>query len=220
MNDLSKKISIVSLIGGSSFLIYLLLKKYISSDEKSSEITIDDDVRLQALPTNNLLAQQLEDYHVKQEYKKIGNKILEIDSNKVKKTEKKDDNKIKPSTKNRKIEDGVFINDYFIRASKDKKGRLVVGKLGDKKVVYSVTGEMYLPFKLKKTWGGKFKIKDVDFYIPNEETNELSIKIIDNTDKTFFIQKVELDNLINRYKSNSKGFKFISDKADFMLTKV
>ena len=36
----------------------------------------------------------------------------------------------------------------------------------------------------------------------------------------FDIVQNELDNLINRYKSNSKGFKFISDKADFMLTKV
>jgi hypothetical protein len=216
MSDLSKKISIISLIGGSSFLIYLLLKKYISPfDEKSSEITLDDDVRLQIAP--NMPTTLTELIKLKKEAE-LGDKIIGSFTE-TKKDVESTEKPVKKNIKNIKIDDGVIIGNYFIRASKDKKGNLVVGKLGGKKSVYSVFGKLFLPFKLKEVYEGSIKIKDVDFYYPNE--NEvLSIKLIDNDNKTFYVNKVELDNIIDRFKTNTKGHKLIVDKGEFKLTKI
>ena len=80
---------------------------------------------------------------------------------------------------------------------------------------------MYLPFKVKSVYDGNFAIADVDFSPVKKDSDIVEpIKLIDNTGKTFFVQQVELDNLIKRLESNSKKFKFITDKADFVLTRI
>lgn len=220
MNNTIKTIGTIVLVGGSAYLIYVGIKKYVlkdSDDEKSAEITVDDDVKLQIAPNPNPLQKSVTDYYKAKLDKEVGDKIIggiKISDNNDSE-EKIDFNKEKAH----KIDGGVIIGKYFIRASKDKKGNLVVGKLGDKKSVYSVFGKLYLPFKLKTVYEGAIKIKDVDFYTP-KDSQDLSIKLIDNNDKTFYVAKVEFDNIINRFKTNTKGHKLIVDKGDFKLTKI
>lgn len=218
MNNTIKTIGTIVLVGGSAYLVYKGIKKYIlkdSDDEKSAEITVDDDVKLQIAP--NQLQKSVTDYYKAKLDKEIGDKLIEgvKVSDNDDSEEKIDFNKEKAN----KIDDGVIVGKYFIRASKDKKGNLVVGKLGGKKSVYSVFGKLFLPFKLKTIYEGSIKIKDVDFYIP-KDSQDLSIKLIDNKDKTFYVAKVEFDNIINRFRTNTKGHKLITDKGDFKLTKI
>jgi hypothetical protein len=227
MNSTIKTIGTIALVGGSAYLIYRGLKKYVikdSSDEKSTDKSIDGDVVLMTAPDNNEInigdltggdgiITSAEYYNVKTN-KEIGDKLIKSVSTPAKKEE---------ILKNAgsKIKGGITYKDYFIRASSDKKGRLVVGKKNGRKSVYKVFGTIYLPLKLKSVYNGNFNIVDVDFSPVKKGAKVIEpIKLIDNTGKTFFVQQVELDNLIKRLESNSKKFKFITDKADFVLTRV
>lgn len=220
MNSTIKTIGTIALVGGSAFLIYKGLKKYVikdSTDEKSSEKSIDGDVVLLKTPNDMNSGDgvvDLKDFYTAKLNKKIGDKILDKDND----SDKKDE-----FLKNvgSKIKGGITYKDYFIRASSDKKGRLVVGKKNGRKSVYKIFGTMYLPFKVKSVYDGSFSISDVQFSPVKKDAKVVEpIKIIDNTGKTFFVQQVELDNLIARLESNSKKFKFITDKADFVLTRI
>ena len=209
MNSTLKTIGTIALVGGTAYLVYRGLKKYVvkdSTDEKSSESVVDSDIVLMANP--------LKDYYTKGLQQDIGNKLLS-DTGTIKSEEE--------ILKNlgSKIKGGITYKDYFIRASSDKKGRLVVGKKNGRKSVYKVFGTMYLPFKVKSVYDGNFSISDIDFSPVKKDAKVIEpIKLIDNTGKTFYVQQVELDNLIKRLESNSKKFKFITDKADFVLTRI
>lgn len=227
MNSTIKTIGTIALVGGSAYLIYRGLKKYVikdSSDEKSTNKSIDGDVVLMTAPDGsevNLgdltggdgIISANEYYNAKMN-KQVGDKVIQSVTTPAKK-----DEVLKNAGS--KIKGGITYKDYFIRASSDKKGRLVVGKKNGRKSVYKVFGTIYLPLKLKSVYNGNFNITDVDFS-PVKKDSKLKepIKLIDNTGKSFFIQQVELDNLIARLESNSKKFKFISDKADFVLTRI
>lgn len=209
MNSTLKTIGTIALVGGTAYLVYRGLKKYVvkdSTDEKSSESVVDSDIVLMANP--------LKDYYTKGLQQDIGNKLLS-DTGTIKSEEE--------ILKNlgSKIKGGITYKDYFIRASSDKKGRLVVGKKNGRKSVYKVFGTMYLPFKVKSVYDGNFSVSDIDFSPVKKDAKVIEpIKLIDNTGKTFYVQQVELDNLIKRLESNSKKFKFITDKADFVLTRI
>jgi hypothetical protein len=210
MNSTLKTIGTIALVGGTAYLVYRGLKKYVvkdSTDEKSSESVIDSDIVLMTNP--------LKDYYTKGLQQDIGDKLLS-DTGTIK-NEKEEVLKNLGS----KIKGGITYKDYFIRASSDKKGRLVVGKKNGRKSVYKVFGTMYLPFKVKSVYDGNFSISDIDFSPVKKDAKVIEpIKLIDNTGKTFYVQQVELDNLIKRLESNSKKFKFITDKADFVLTRI
>lgn len=220
MNKTIKTIGTIALVSGSAYLIYKGLKKYVikdSDDEKSTELDIQN-ASLQANPTN--ITDYMKDgkidyneYINAQRNQKIGGEIIKsFTKEEIAEIEK---------NKGVKIKGGITYNDYFIRASSDKKGRLVVGKKNGRKSVYKVFGTMYLPFKVKSVYDGNFVITDVDFNTVKKDSKAKEpIKLIDNTGKSFFVQQVELDNLIKRLESNSKKFKFITDKADFTLTRV
>jgi hypothetical protein len=218
MNNTIKTIGTIALVGGSAYLIYRVLKKYVvkdSDDEKSVELDIQD-ASLQSAPITEYMKDgkiDFAEYVNAQKNKKIGDKILQsYTKEEVAKIEK---------NKGVKIKNGVTYKDYFIRASNDKKGRLVVGKKNGRKSVYKIFGTMYLPFKVKSIYDGGFAIADVDFNeVIKDSDVKAPIKLIDNTGKTFFVSQVELDNLLKRLESNSKKFKFITDKADFVLTRV
>lgn len=218
MNKAIKTIGTIVLVGGGAYLVYRGLKKYVikdSDDEKSVELDIQD-ASLQSVPITEYMKDgkiDFAEYVNAQKNKKIGDKILEsYTKEEVAKIEK---------NKGVKIKNGITYKDYFIRASNDKKGRLVVGKKNGRKSVYKVFGTMYLPFKVKSIYDGGFAIADVDFNeVLKDSDVKAPIKLIDNTGKTFFISQVELDNLLKRLESNSKKFKFITDKADFVLTRV
>lgn len=217
MNNTIKTIGTIALVGGSAYLIYKGLKKYIikdSDDEKSVEMNIDD-ASLQTTPMDYMKDGKIDyqEYINAQRNKKVGDKLLEtLSKEEVEKIEK---------NKGVKIKGGITYKNYFIRASSDKKGRLVVGKKNGRKSVYKIFGTMYLPFKVKSVYDGNFNIADVDFNPVKKDSNVVEpIKLIDNTGKTFYVQQVELDNLIKRLESNSKKFKFITDKADFVLTRI
>lgn len=218
MNNTIKTIGTIALVGGSAYLIYRGLKKYVvkdSDDEKSVELDIQD-ASLQSAPITEYMKDgkiDFAEYVNAQKNKKIGDKILQsYTKEEVAKIEK---------NKGVKIKNGVTYKDYFIRASNDKKGRLVVGKKNGRKSVYKIFGTMYLPFKVKSIYDGGFAIADVDFNeVVKDSEVKAPIKLIDNTGKTFFVSQVELDNLLKRLESNSKKFKFITDKADFVLTRV
>jgi hypothetical protein len=217
MNNTIKTIGTIALVGGSAYLIYKGLKKYVikdSDDEKSVEMNIDD-VSLQSIPMNYMKDGKIDyqEYINAQRNKMVGDKLLEsLSKEEVEKIEK---------NKGVKIKGGITYKNYFIRASNDKKGRLVVGKKNGRKSVYKVFGTLYLPFKVKSLYDGSFAIADVDFNDVVKDSNvKAPIKLIDNTGKTFFVTQVELDNLLKRLESNSKKFKFITDKADFVLTRV
>ena len=226
MNNTIKTIGTIALVGGSAYLIYRGLKKYVvkdSDDEKSTDKSIDGDVVLMTAPDNTPSIGDLtggdgvinaNEYYSTQINKKVGEKVIQSVTTPAKKEE---------VLKNvgKKIKGGITYKDYFIRASSDKKGRLVVGKKNGRKSVYKVFGTMYLPFKVKSVYDGNFAIADVDFSPVKKDSDIVEpIKLIDNTGKTFFVQQVELDNLIKRLESNSKKFKFITDKADFVLTRI
>ena len=226
MNNTIKTIGTIALVGGSAYLIYRGLKKYVikdSDDEKSTDKSIDGDVVLMTAPENTPSIGDLtggdgvinaNEYYSTQINKKVGEKVIQSVTTPAKKEE---------VLKNvgKKIKGGITYKDYFIRASSDKKGRLVVGKKNGRKSVYKVFGTMYLPFKVKSVYDGNFAIADVDFSPVKKDSDIVEpIKLIDNTGKTFFVQQVELDNLIKRLESNSKKFKFITDKADFVLTRI
>ena len=226
MNSTIKTIGTIALVGGSAYLIYRGLKKYVikdSDDEKSTDKSIDGDVVLMTAPDNTPNLGDLtggdgvinaNEYYSTQINKKVGEKVIQSVTTPAKKEE---------VLKNvgKKIKGGITYKDYFIRASSDKKGRLVVGKKNGRKSVYKVFGTMYLPFKVKSVYDGNFAIADVDFSPVKKDSDIVEpIKLIDNTGKTFFVQQVELDNLIKRLESNSKKFKFITDKADFVLTRI
>lgn len=227
MNSTIKTIGTIALVGGSAYLVYRVLKKYIvkeSTNEKSSESVIDSDVVLMTAPDGSQtnigdltggdgIITTAEYYNIKKK-KEIGDKVIKSVSTPIKKEE---------IFKNAgsKIKGGITYKDYFIRASSDKKGRLVVGKKNGRKSVYKVFGTLYLPFKLKSVYNGNFNIVDVDFNPVKKDAKVIEpIKLIDNKGKIFFVQQVELDNLIKRLESNSKKFKFITDKADFVLTRI
>lgn len=227
MNSTIKTIGTIALVGGSAYLVYRVLKKHIvkdSTDEKSSESVIDSDVVLMTAPDGsevNLgdltggdgIISSTEYYKAKMN-KQVGDKVIQSVTAPAEKEE---------ILKNAgsKIKGGITYKDYFIRASSDKKGRLVVGKKNGRKSVYKVFGTIYLPLKLKSVYNGNFNITDVDFSPVKKDSKVIEpIKLIDNTGKTFFVQQVELDNLIKRLESNSKKFKFITDKADFVLTRI
>jgi hypothetical protein len=227
MNNTIKTIGTIALVGGSAYLIYRGLKKYVitdSTDEKSAENSIDGDVVLMTAPdggninTGDLtggdgIISSAEYYKVKTN-KEIGDKLIKSVSTPVKK-----DEVLKNAGS--KIKGGITYKDYFIRASSDKKGRLVVGKKNGRKSVYKVFGTLYLPLKIKSVYNGGFNIADVDYSPIKKDSKVIEpIKLIDNTGKSFFVQQVELDNLIKRLESNSKKFKFITDKADFVLTRI
>jgi hypothetical protein len=226
MNNTIKTIGTIALVGGSAYLIYKGLKKYVikdSDDEKSTDKSIDGDVVLMTAPDNTPNIGDLtggdgvinaNEYYSTQINKKVGEKVIQSVTTPAKKEEI-----LKNAGK--KIKGGITYKDYFIRASSDKKGRLVVGKKNGRKSVYKVFGTMYLPFKVKSVYDGNFAIADVDFSPVKKDSDIVEpIKLIDNTGKTFFVQQVELDNLIKRLESNSKKFKFITDKADFVLTRI
>lgn len=218
MNNTIKTIGTIVLVGGGAYLVYRGLKKYVvkdSDDEKSVELNVQD-ASLQSVPITEYMKDgkiDFAEYVNAQKNKKIGDKILQDYT-------KEDVVKIEKN-KGVKIKNGITYKDYFIRASNDKKGRLVVGKRNGRKSVYKVFGTMYLPFKVKSIYDGGFGIADVDFNeVLKDSDVKAPIKLIDNTGKTFFVSQVELDNLLKRLESNSKKFKFITDKADFVLTRV
>lgn len=232
MNSTVKTIGTIALVGGSAYLIYRGLKKYIvkdSTNETSSDATIDSDVVLMTNPTDPNTSYvsnvspsdymkdgviDAKEYYNAQLNKKVGEKLTSAVT-----LNTKEDAVLKNIGS--KIKGGITYKDYFIRASSDNKGRLVVGKKNGRKSVYKIFGTMYLPFKVKSVYDGNFSILDVDFSPVKKDAKVIEpIKLIDNTGKTFYVQQVELDNLIKRLESNSKKFKFITDKADFVLTRV
>lgn len=221
MNNTLKKIGTIALVGGGAFLIYKGLKKYVikSNDEETSSDT-PTDVSLQINPTDAMGGDgviDLKEYTTAKMNKKIGDKILgnEKETKETKKTEQVLKNE------GSKIKGGITYKDYFIRVSTDGKGRLVVGKKNGVKSVYKVFGTLFLPLKVKSIYDGNFAFKDVDFNPVNKDSKVIEpIKFIDNTNKIFYVQKVELDNILKRLETNSKKFKVITDKADFTLTKI
>lgn len=218
MNKSIKTLGTIVLVGSGAYLVYKGLKKYVikdSNDEKSIELNIDD-VSLQSTPITDYMRDGKIDYNEyinAQKNQQVGNKILKSFS-------KEEIDNIEKN-KGVKIKNGITYKDYFLRASNDKKGRLVVGKKNGRKSVYKLFGTMYLPFKTKSVYNGNFSIVDVDFNKVEKDSkiNE-PIKLIDNTGKTLYVSQLELDNLLKRLDSNSKKFKFITDKADLILTRI
>lgn len=227
MNNTIKTIGTIALVGGSAYLIYRGLKKYVikdSLDEKSTKKSIDGDVVLMTAPDNNNVNEldlmggdgiiSANEYYNAKINQKVGDKIAQSVTTPAEKD-------VFSKQLGSKIKGGITYKNYFIRASSDKKGRLVVGKKNGRKSVYKVFGTIYLPFKVKSVYDGNFNIVDVDYNPVKKDSDVIEpIVLIDNTGKSFFVQQVELDNLIKRLESNSKKFKFITDKADFVLTRM
>jgi len=214
----------VAIIIGGSFLVFEFAKKFfIDKDSEKSETKIsDEETAKQMMPSLQSLSPAEQMLEIKKMNRQIETAInSQKKYNQIKDLLKSDKtpNQI-DATELKNQGDGVYYFGYNLRPSNDKKGRLVVTKIGGKKNVYKIFGNLYLPFKVKSLYDGAFSIKKVEINPSEKSIQETPIKLIDNTGKTLFVQKKELDNLINRFEENSKKFKFITDKADLVLTKV
>lgn len=222
-NTSNKNLLTIAIVAGSAFLLYEFGKKFFTekNSEKSQSDISDEDTAKQMIPNLQSLtpAEQIV------EIKKITNQINTAKAAQKKYKEIKDLKKsdanpnLIDSSELKQQGDGIYYFGYNLRPSNDKKGRLVVTEIGGKKNVYKIFGNMYLPFKIKSLYDGAFSIKKIEVN-SKDSIQDTPIKIIDNTGKTLFVQKVELDNLINKLDTGSKKFKFITDKADLVLTKV
>lgn len=216
MKKTSNIIPILALVGASAYLIYEGLKKFVlKEDELSSDKLDSSDVRLEISP-NELLQEQIKQAYIRREAKKVGKDIItsieyDVDNS---------DDDIE-DIRGKKIKGGIIYKNYFLRSSKDKKGRLVVGKLGDKKKVYKIFGTIYYPFKVKKAYTGNIQLKDIDFKESKEDPNVIEyLRLLDNKDKSYYIDKDDLDMIIDNFKSNVPKYKLKTDKADFVLSRI
>jgi hypothetical protein len=216
MKKSSNIIPIVALVGASAYLIYEGLKKFVlKGDELSSDKLDSSDLKLQQTPYE-ILQSQVQEAYVRREAKKVGKDIITSIEYDV---DDSDDNI--EGIKGKKIKGGIIYKNYFLRPSSDKKGRLVVGKLGDKKRVYKIFGTIYYPFKVKKAYAGNIQLKDIDFKESKEDPNVIQyLKLIDNKDKSYYIDKDDLDMIIDNFKSNVPKYNLKTDKADFVLSRI